>query len=222
MAAAMGKRLYGQVDRVPGHFYVSTMFWWINGVPIAPDQTWLVFEGSERRGAFRGKPIPFVGKSIMMGYLRGWLGAGTVILSCVAGFSVPLEWMMVTLVPSAVAGACLVWFIMNHQNWRAVFIPAGLLALSVALWAGWLELGSKLHDAVFYYVLANLTATLAAFTRLFTPATYERALQLADELGIDSQPIEDSFRKSESTKNSQVSNDESGCFSQDRSSNASA
>ncbi len=200
MAAISGKKLYGQVDRVPGQFYVSTLFWNINGVPISPDRTWLVFEGSEHRGDFRGKPIAFVGKSILLGYLRGWLGAGAIILFCVAGFRLPIERAFFLGLASPVAGVFLVWFIMKHQTWGAVLIPAGWFALSVALWAGWLELGPGLHDAIFlhdaiyYLALANGAATLAAFTRLLTPASYERALQLADELGIDSQPIKDYFR----------------------------
>ena len=67
--------LCGKVDRVPGYFYVSTQFWHIQFVPIVPLRSYIVLEGSEQGNVFRGKPIPLRLKSVLVGYLRGWLAA---------------------------------------------------------------------------------------------------------------------------------------------------
>ena len=57
-------RLYGQVDRAPGLFYRSTLFFHIMYVPLSPLLTYIVVEGSQDGDSFRGKRIPPYSRSV--------------------------------------------------------------------------------------------------------------------------------------------------------------
>lgn len=61
-----GTRMFGKCDRVPGLFYVATIFAHINYLPLLPTKTYLVFDD----GSERGLDLPMSGKSIAFGYLR--------------------------------------------------------------------------------------------------------------------------------------------------------
>src|SRR4051812_32568123 len=82
-----GERLFGRVDRVPGLFCVATMFFHVNFVPLCPLRSYLVVEGSEQGDGFKGVRIPLRFKSILAGYLRGWLGAAAVFTGLVSAFA---------------------------------------------------------------------------------------------------------------------------------------
>ena len=71
-----GKRYYGIVDRVPGLFYVATLFFHIYYVPIAPSQSYLIKAGGKGNRA-----IPLQSKSVLAGYLRGWSSLACTLLT---------------------------------------------------------------------------------------------------------------------------------------------
>lgn len=58
----------GKTDRVPGLFHVTTRFWHFWFIPLIPVGTVLVLED---QGEGRGIEIPFSGKSLLLGWLRG-------------------------------------------------------------------------------------------------------------------------------------------------------
>jgi len=68
-----GKRMFGLVDYVAGYFYVVTQFFHIWFIPLIPLKSYLVIDGSEKDGGFRGVEIPINGKSVMTAYLRAIL-----------------------------------------------------------------------------------------------------------------------------------------------------
>jgi hypothetical protein len=86
MFVTFGEKLFGVVDRVPGHFYVATPFLHFCEFPVFPGRSYLVQEGSQvdptlfRKGSFAGYSIYWSLKSIAMAWFRGLLG----ILSLVA------------------------------------------------------------------------------------------------------------------------------------------
>lgn len=88
MYVAIGEKLFGQVERVPGVTYVSTQFAHVCFVPIWPLRSYRVAEGSEDFEEFQGLRIPLNFKSVLIGYLRGWLGAAAVLSTLVTALVV--------------------------------------------------------------------------------------------------------------------------------------
>jgi hypothetical protein len=206
MAGVHGEHLYGQVDRVAGLFYVSTQFWHLNYVPIVPLRSYIVLDGSEDGDTFRGKKIPLQWKSVVIGYLRGWLGAATMftaLYSAFVGTSFFIghtEWYAIAAALAVAAGLCwCLWFVMTTPRRIFLWVEAALLMVSVALWIGcnWaLEQDpalaqAKKNEVAFLPTLLVCNAALLAFnfTRLLTSGTYVRALALAEELGIAQEVI---------------------------------
>jgi hypothetical protein len=74
-----GQKLYGKVDHVPGLFYVSTRFFHLDYVPLIPLGSFIVMEGTEQDGNFKGMPVPLSGKSIFFGWLRAALLIAAVV-----------------------------------------------------------------------------------------------------------------------------------------------
>jgi hypothetical protein len=80
MFVTFGEKLFGAVDRVPGHFYVATPFLFFCGFPIIPGRSYLVLESTHveptlfRKGSFAGYSIYWSLKSIAMAWFRGLLG----------------------------------------------------------------------------------------------------------------------------------------------------
>ena len=70
-----GTRFYGKVDHLPGLCYIVTRFVHIWFVPLIPTETYLVLEGTESGGNFRGVPISMSLKSVV----NAWLRAGCVL-----------------------------------------------------------------------------------------------------------------------------------------------
>ena len=67
-----GTRLFGETDRVPGLFHVTTRFFHIDFLPLVPIASYVVFE-TRRGGTTRssgGIAIPVSGKSIMVAWIR--------------------------------------------------------------------------------------------------------------------------------------------------------
>ena len=74
MIIIFGERTFGKVDRVPGVCYVVTVFAHLNFLPLVPARSYIVVEGTESGGEFRGKQIPICLRSMLAGYVRVWFG----------------------------------------------------------------------------------------------------------------------------------------------------
>lgn len=222
MAGVHGEHLYGQVDRVPGLFYVSTLFWHFNYIPIVPLRSYIVLDGSEDGDTFHGKKIPFQLKSVLVGYLRGWLGATAIFSATFSGlagtafFMGHVEWYAIAAALTVAGGLCwCLWFVMTTPRRVFLWVEAALLLFSVVLWLGcnWaLEqipgfAQARLKELSFLPALlvANAALLLFNFTRLLTPGTYERALVLAEELGIAREAIDAHFEPEPSEIEDQTS-----------------
>ncbi len=74
MVVFSGTSNYGLVARSPGEFLVLTRFFHVNWVPIFPEGSFLVLDGSlAKSGEFRGAPIGLDWRSVLAGYGRVWL-----------------------------------------------------------------------------------------------------------------------------------------------------
>lgn len=63
----------GRVDQVPGTCYVATRFFHLYYVPLIPLSSWVIVHGSENSAGFKGQQIPLSMKSVMFGWLQGYL-----------------------------------------------------------------------------------------------------------------------------------------------------
>jgi hypothetical protein len=207
-----GKRLCGQVDRIPGLFYTSTLFWHIDYIPLFPLRSYIVLEGSEDGEAFRGKPIPLRLKSVLVGYLRGWLAAAAVFIGCVAaaattGFYIGVENHGIIAVFAAIAATVgVLWFLFSTRSWWFLPVQLVLLLGSAAVYhdvrdqvpdaarvpgarPGTPE--RRRHDASYIdtVLIANAAALAFTLTRLLTPVSYRRALEMGAFLGIPPEQV---------------------------------
>lgn len=95
MFVSFGERLFGAVDRVPGHFYVATPFLYFCEIPIFPGRSYLVLDGTQidptvfRKGSFSGYSIYWSLKSILMAWFRAWLA----LLGVAGGVLAPLMYL---------------------------------------------------------------------------------------------------------------------------------
>ena len=70
MVFVHGSRLYGKVDQVPGLFYVATMFFHVQFIPVIPYQSLLMLDAPKAAGQGRGIRIRLSAKSIFFTWLR--------------------------------------------------------------------------------------------------------------------------------------------------------
>jgi hypothetical protein len=87
-----GASLYGKVDRVPGWFYVKTQFLHLNFLPLIPQQSFLILEGSEKQtyvvGApvqYKGVAIPLCRRSVTFAWVRHACAVAATFLFVLAG-----------------------------------------------------------------------------------------------------------------------------------------
>ncbi len=199
MAGVHGEQMYGKVDHVPGLFYVSTMFWHINFVPIIPLRSYVVLESTVRNERFQGKQIGWNAKSVLVGYLRGWSAAVGIIALVVAGvagsgFFIPRgEAPLAIVVFLALCGA---WYatIYKTPGTRFILVQSLLLVVGAAM-IGW-ELSvlqpnglrgdamKKLQHLLQALLATDLAMLLYLLSRLTTSAGYDRAVVLAQEIGM--------------------------------------
>jgi hypothetical protein len=66
-----GHDYYGAVDRVPGMFYVKTLFFHIWWFPLVPRESWVVADDGQDQHGYR---IPLSRKSVIVGWSRYFLG----------------------------------------------------------------------------------------------------------------------------------------------------
>ncbi len=207
-----GKRLCGQVDRVPGLFYTSTLFWHIDYLPLFPVRSYIVLEGSEDGDNFRGKAIRLQLKSVLAGYLRGWSAAtavftGGVGVAATMGFYVGVEnGGIIALLAALAVMAGALWFMFRTRTWWFLPIQVALLVASAAVYhdvrtqvpnavripgaaPGTPE--RRRHDASYIdtLIVANAAALLYTLTRLLTPASSRRALALGRQLNIPPEQV---------------------------------
>jgi hypothetical protein len=201
-----GERLGGKVDRVPGLFYVGTMFFHVDYIPLIPLRSYIIFQGTEQGEAFQGKQIKLSGRSVLAGLLRGWLGLATIIAAAIAGFaltSLALGEIAPGFVAPLVATAaiCGAFFFVLVSSKRSVYLVlAGLIAASLTAWFACQYAVKEnpafgvIHEGNLSQLptllIANLAAFLYTLTRLFDRASYDRALRMADELGLERNVIE--------------------------------
>ncbi len=131
MFIMFGSQFYGKVDHVPGLFYVSTRFAHLNYVPLAPTGSFLILDGTESDGNFRGVPVGLSAKSVIMGYLRAAMFLGCLAL---AGFGIAKVSHDSTLGGAMIVGAILIipLFFLSYRLTR----PGPARALLLAQRAG--------------------------------------------------------------------------------------
>jgi hypothetical protein len=194
-----GEKSYGKVDRVPGVSYVVTIFAHLNFLPLIPVRSFLVVEGTEEGGQFRGKQVSVCLKSVLAGYVRVWCGLVMLIAGAIAGVG--------TLEAAVALGL--------NPLVQVALLAAGLGAV-VCLFVGGkfgavVQVGVHLTSAILWYVLqdaagqnvrraggvegtlaalaiANLALLLYGLTRLFDHAGPARRRELLEELGVDVPP----------------------------------
>lgn len=86
-----GHRYYGRVDRAPGLFHFATLFFHVNYVPIYPLQTCLIREAVGGCWDDSGPSVGLRLKSVLVGYLRGWLKMLSGFLAFGGGFMAGLS-----------------------------------------------------------------------------------------------------------------------------------
>lgn len=77
-----GHSFFGRTDAVDGVGKVATRFWHFMMIPLVPRGSWWITEESWswRTGiVVKGRRIPVQGKSVLLGYLRGWSVAGALV-----------------------------------------------------------------------------------------------------------------------------------------------
>lgn len=213
-----GTALCGQVDRVDGLFYVSTQFFHVDHVPLFPRGSYVVIAGSEKRGGgFRGQRIGLSWKSVLVGYLRGWLaltailgaffGIGMLVFPLIGKDNVIL--FFVTLGMTVLVALCFA-YVMRTERWFFVPVQAVLLFGSLALChaiqnaaAFNLPVPPKQEDVTFgmaALLVGNAALLLFSLMRLLTPASYLRALVLAETVGVPAEVIEAHFDRQRSSQ----------------------
>jgi hypothetical protein len=212
-----GERLFGRVHRVPGLFYVATMFFHFNFVPMWPLRSFLVQEGSDHGDAFEGVRIPMSFRSVVAGYMRGWLAAAAIFAGIVGAFATTAFYVGsegVGLAAALAAGAAVFgvfWFVFNTRTWWFLPVQLALLAGSAVVYldvrarvpdaerlppeARRAPADRRRHDASYIDVIlyANAAAVLYTLTRVLTPCSYRRALELARHAAIPAEAVASHF-----------------------------
>lgn len=197
MIVIFGEKSYGKVDRVPGVCYVVTIFAHLNFLPLIPLRSYIVIEGTESGGEFRGKEISVSLKSALAGYARAWVGLVAAAAGAVAAFGL---WNAAGALGIADLGGLGV----------AAFAVSGVLALFVRGKAGGaVQIGAHVVSAVLWFAfsnpgrnapqwaiasaqssllalfLANAALLLFGLTRLFDRAGSDRRRELLRVLGVE-------------------------------------
>jgi hypothetical protein len=206
-----GTTLYGSVDRVPGLCYVATMFFHAFYLPLIPLGTMIVEEGSERGNIFErtveAKHMWLCPKSVLAGYLRGWLGGVALLFFTGAGFIIPLDvgvyhHLMNETLAIAVAvfamlfGAFGTFFVLmtRHAMWIPIALALHASSLGLLIFAsqpGNFLLRVSAEKWTSALIIANVALVVYSLTRLWDRASHARAVELAESLGIDAATLDD-------------------------------
>jgi hypothetical protein len=122
-----GTRLYGKVDEVPGLFYVATLFFHVQFIPVLPRRSLLVM------GKQRAFALPLNGKSMLIAWLRvgfvlGCIGFAFAALQSVGGHE---QHLFPYLLGLSIACACLMW--LSYPLTRAKPVRALQLAAQAGI-----------------------------------------------------------------------------------------
>jgi hypothetical protein len=80
-------RAYGATEHIPGLFYVTTVFVHVFFLPVIPLRSYLVNEHTREALPLRALGLPSIhGKSMLLGFLRGWLSVATIASALLATF----------------------------------------------------------------------------------------------------------------------------------------
>lgn len=202
MIVVFGERAYGKVDRVPGVCYVVTIFAHLNFIPLVPLRSYIVVEGTENGGEFRGKEITTNIKSLIAGYIRVWCGAIMIIAGLIACFGTifaadALQLNALVKVAAVVAGiGGLICLFVGGKFGAAVQFVVHVI--SIALWyviqnaaAQNPRLIDTTDGVMLALLIANLMLLTYGVTRFFDLAGTARARQLLQELGAEVPPEDD-------------------------------
>ena len=183
MFMVFGETDFGKVDRVPGVCYVITRFFHINHMPIVPSRSFVVVEGTENGGSFRGRTIPMNSRSVLVAYVRNWVGLLALIGAIASGIVAYMTGTELGLPPSA----------------RVALSAIGLSGVPVLFVSGtrgaWLHAVASAAGAIMWLVLtdfsggavfgANPALVLCGLTRLWDRAGPARSRELLEKLGIE-------------------------------------
>lgn len=193
MIIIFGQKMYGKVDRVPGLCYVVTQFAHLNFLPLIPTGGYIIIEGTESGGEFRGKPIGLSLKSVFAGYVRVWLGLITLICGGIAlanllghtGQTPVPPVALALLVAVAVCGV----LPLAVPGKRGGMIQAVAHVCSIVLYCLFDGVqGARVATGQDLLLAANVALMVFGFTRLWDHANPMRRRQLMDELGIELPP----------------------------------
>lgn len=199
MIVIFGERMYGKVDRVPGVCYVITIFAHLNFIPLIPTRSYIVIEGTEEGGEFRGKEVTISLKSAIAGYIRVWCGAVALISAVIAGFglvgaveALRLNALLLPLPLVVGVGTVLVLFIGGKVG---AGIQVTVHLLSMVLWyvisnaaAQNPRAGAGAEEPLLALIFANLALLMYGMTRFFDHAGPARKRELLQELGVEVPP----------------------------------
>lgn len=198
MFVTFGTRYAGQVDRVPGLFYVKTSFFHINYLLLVPTGSHLVLEGTESDNGFRGTPIPLSPKSVLAGYVRSWFGIATVVFAIMTGLLFPLLFGIgsgddyhtaLRIVGAALhAGLAVAVMWWASSNWWV--LHAAFAATTAAEVAALSLTGHRVAPWLLAAFAANVALAIYSLTRVFDRAGHERAVELGAMLGMDRESVE--------------------------------
>ncbi len=201
------KKLYGEVDRVPGLFHIATSFLVVRDVPVIPLGSYLIREGTLLGSEIIGDRVPLNWRSVLTVYLRMLFGGVSLLCAFVgtlAAFEsfpdlkVRVPWAAGTV---ATFVCVLYWKTMNLQ-WRMALLAsyAYLVLTFSALWIGnqWVgALGPRnrpfSNEFFVLQIVAQSAAAAYALTSCLSKITIERAFRLAARLEIPARLIEDHF-----------------------------
>jgi hypothetical protein len=177
------------------------MFTHVNFLPLVPVRSYIVVEGTESSGEFRGRPIPLNLKSVLVAYVDAWTGAAAFVTGLLAGL------MLVGAMPDpgklakalvVVTGACGLVALSVAGRFRTAF-QFGVHLLSVALWAVFTSAAGEnigtiaiAGGGLIALAAANVALLLHGVTRTWDKAGPERACELLRVLGIDKAESDDS------------------------------
>jgi hypothetical protein len=206
----VGVDLFGHVDSVPGMFYVATRCHHVWFLPLVPTGSWLVIDGSEttfekenwwdrtERGSFRGIPIPFSAKSYATAWLRV-LCAITGMLAVIAGGS----GLLARAVGPGHMGALLLLFLLGLglvlASWvldrftHAPRLSMGVLAAGMAAMLA--IVGEHIPYPGALLPGGGALVAVAHLSLRFNRAGHERAMELAQQLGMSPELADSIFER---------------------------
>jgi hypothetical protein len=136
MIIIYGSRFTGKVDAVGDLFHIETEFGHIYYIPLIPMRSYLVFEKSG--GRIRGLPVSMNWKSVLVCYLRVYLGlqamvTGIMLIAASQATRVPVMDIVVTALLLTASAAGFIWTYFMQGIGRASYERAIKIAQDAGL-----------------------------------------------------------------------------------------